>query len=109
MVRRNLQPDTQLNWTAIAELARHVGSLADPLRATLRLDPAPWELLTRPQDPRDRLAEYLGTWATMDEAAWPEANVRALYDDIMDLFRDHPEADAWFRRWRAAHSEVRLS
>ena len=84
-----------------------VATLADPPKATTRPDPAPWELLTRPQDPRERLILYLDTWATMSEDEWPEANVRALYEDIMDLFRDKPEADAWFREWRQKHPEAR--
>jgi hypothetical protein len=70
--------------------------------------PAPWDLLTQPAEPRDRLTLYLNAWAGMDEAAWPEANVRALYDDIMDIFRDHPEADAWFAEWRAGQPEARI-
>jgi len=72
--------------------------------------PVPWNVLTHPPDPRERLIGYLDAWATMDEAAWPEANVRALYDDIMDLFRAHPaEADGWFQAWRAAHPGARLA
>ena len=103
MVSPNVQPDTRLNWTAIAELARPVATVADPPRATPRPDPAPWELLAHPADPRERLTAYLDAWAGMDEAAWPEANVKALYEDIMDIFRDHPEAEGWYRDWRAAH------
>lgn len=59
------------------------------------------------EGPRGRLWVLLSTWAGMDEAVWSEANVRALYDDIMDLFRDYREANAWFREWRAAHPEAR--
>jgi len=44
----------------------------------------------------------------MDEATWPEANVKAMYDDIMDIFTAHPEAESWFRTWRTAHPEARL-
>jgi len=71
--------------------------------------PAPWELLPHHSDPKERLFGYLDAWATMDEAAWPEANVKALYDDIMDIFQEHPEAEKWYREWRAAHPEVKLS
>ena len=71
--------------------------------------PAPWDLLTHPPDPRQPLTKYLEAWAGMDEVAWPEANVKALYDDIMDIFRECPEAERWFREWRAAHPEARLS
>ncbi len=77
-------------------------------RATPRSTPAPWELLTHSPDPRERLIEYLDAWASMDEAVWPEANARTLYEDIMDIFWKHPEADGWFRDWRAAHPEARL-
>ncbi len=67
------------------------------------------DLLGRHLTPRERLSRYLDTWATMDETTWTEANVKALYDDIMDIFRDHPrEADTWFRAWRLAHPEARL-
>jgi hypothetical protein len=82
-------------------------ALADPPNAGTQTDPVPWELLSHPQDPRERLTCYLDAWASMNEAVWPEANVRALYEDIMDIFRDHPEADGWFREWRAAHPEGR--
>jgi len=60
-----------------------------------------------PPGPQGRLSLLLDTWAGMDEAVWPEANVKALYDDIMDIFRDHPDADTWFKAWRAAHPEAR--
>jgi hypothetical protein len=70
--------------------------------------PDPWELLSHSSDPHERLTRYLDAWAAMDEAAWPEANVKSLYDDIMDIFREYPEAVAWFREWRAAHPEARL-
>jgi hypothetical protein len=71
-------------------------------------DPAPWELLVHPADPRERLILYLDTWAGMDEATWPEANVKALYEDLLELFGDHPEAEGWYRDWRTAHPEARL-
>lgn len=58
-------------------------------------------------DPRARLWRLLNTWAAMDEAAWTKANVKALYDDIMDLFREYREAEGWYREWRAAHPEAR--
>jgi hypothetical protein len=43
----------------------------------------------------------------MDEATWPEANVKALYEDIMDIFREYPAAETWFAEWRAAHPGAR--
>lgn len=105
---RRILERSRINWTAVAELA-HPATLADPPRATPRPDPAPWDLLIHPPDPRERLTEYLDAWAGMDEAAWPEANVNALYEDIIDIFRDYPEADRWYQEWRAAHPEARLS
>ncbi len=51
----------------------------------------------------------MDTWTGMDEAAWPEANVKALYEDIMDIFGEYQEADAWFREWRKAHPEGKLA
>jgi hypothetical protein len=59
--------------------------------------------------PRTRLVRCLDLWATMDEATWSEPNVKALLDDIMDLFREYPEADGWFAEWRAAHPAARLT
>lgn len=58
--------------------------------------------------PRERLWSLLDTRAGMDEAAWSEAIVTAKYDDIMDIFRDYPAANTWFREWRQAHPEARL-
>ncbi len=86
-----------------------MGRLLDLVRDIEAETQAPWDLLTHPPDPRERLTRYLDAWAAMDEAAWPEANVRALYEDIMDIFREYPEAETWFNEWRAAHQEARLS
>ncbi len=83
------------------------GRVEPPKRAN-QTDPAPWDLLTHPPEPRERLIVYLEAWACMNEAEWPKPNVRALYEDIMDIFWKHPEADGWFRDWRAAHPEARL-
>ena len=93
-----------LNRTQVAGTV----ALADRPKTGYRTDPAPWNLLTHPPDPRERLTEYLNVWAGMNEAAWPEANVKALYEDIMDIFREYPEAEGWFRDWRKAHAEARL-
>ncbi len=84
-------------------------TLADPPKPETRPDPLTWEALSHPTDPRECLTGYLDAWAGMDEAAWPEANVKALYDDIMDIFCEHPEAEGWYREWRASHPESRLS
>ena len=46
----------------------------------------------------ERLIDYLDTWANIDEAVWPEANVKALHDDIMDIFREFAEANSWMER-----------
>ena len=92
----------ELNTSPVAAGAEPVGPAAP------RTAPAPWDLLTHPPDPRERLTGCLDTWTGMDEAAWPEANVKALYEDIMDIFREYPEADAWYREWRKAHPEARL-
>jgi hypothetical protein len=46
----------------------------------------------------------------MDESLWPDANIKALYDDIMDIFRDHPvAAETWFKQWRDSHPKARLA
>lgn len=96
--RGMLALDTRLPWEAIE-------SLATGQAATRKADPP--GLTT---EPRVRLLSYLDTWAGMDEAKWTEASVKALYDDIMDIFHDHPrEADGWFREWRAAHPTARLA
>ncbi|MBI4537174.1 MAG: hypothetical protein HY712_04365 [candidate division NC10 bacterium] len=89
--------DTRLPWEAIEAVAS-----PDPLA----------ELLNgvRHLTPRERLTRHLDAWTGMDEAAWSEANVKALHEDIMDIFRDHPrEADGWFREWRRAHPGARLA
>jgi len=106
----NVQPETRINWGEVERLARRTGTVApaDPPKAVRGSDPAPRGLLTHPEDPRERLTEYLDAWAGMDEAAWPEANVKALFDDIMDIFREHSEAGTWFEQWRAGHPEAKL-
>lgn len=89
----------------ILNRTRDVGAvaLADPPTLATR------DLPCHTSDPRARLWSLLTAWAGMDEAAWPEANVNALREDIMDIFRDHPvEADGWYRAWRAAHPGARL-
>ncbi len=106
MKATNLHSETVLRdllaGSGIPALARLV------VPVTSRPDRAPWELLPCSQDPRERLTECLDVWAIMDESTWPEANVKALYEDIMDLFKAYPEAEAWYREWRKAHAEARL-
>jgi hypothetical protein len=69
------------------------------------------------------LWRLLDLWAGMDESqttesvmsgqpvpVWTEANIKALYEDILDLFSAFPkDADRWFREWRQAHPEARLA
>ncbi len=169
MVRRNVQPDTALDWSAVAELAG-TSTITAPVKppATYRPPvsedtqarltghhheggghhwPATLDGLgvkkvgafkeclwcggtgtwvryaglptcltcasswpeTRTQDgARVYLWRLLDTWAGMDESAWLEANVKALYEDIMDIFGANPEAEVWFKEWREAHPEGRL-
>ena len=76
--------------------------LPDSPRETPPPDAKLWDVLTPTKDPRERLASYLDALADLDETAWPEANVRALHEDIMDIFREHPEAGRWLREWRVA-------
>ncbi len=65
---------------------------------------------TRTQDgARAYLWRLMDTWGGMDESAWQEANVKALYEDIMDLFKAHPEAEGWFKEWRQAHPGAKLT
>jgi len=60
--------------------------------------------------PQDRLVKMLNDWSTMDESAWSEANVQALYRDIADLFKAHPvEAGGWYQAWRREHPGARLA
>jgi len=40
---------------------------------------------------------------------WTEANVRALHEDILDIFAEHADGNGWFRVWRAAHPTARLT
>jgi hypothetical protein len=62
------------------------------------------------QDPRARLVSLLTTWATMDESQWTQEAVDRLKDSILDVYRDHPnDADGWYRAWRKAHPDARLS
>lgn len=70
---------------------------------------ATWELLAHPLDPRERLTACLNAWAGMDEDLWPEANVRALYEDIMDIFLQYQEAESWYREWKQANPEAKLA
>ncbi len=61
-----------------------------------------------PLDPQIRLRSLLTTWATLDEDHWTQEAVDTLKDSILDLFRDYPEADAWFKEWREIHPGARL-
>ncbi len=91
-ILRHEQGDTPTDW---------------PLQAS-ELNPVDWALASLTVDPRDRLWALLDVWATLDESEWTEANVKALFEDILDVFRDYAEAECWFREWRTAHPEARL-
>ncbi len=58
--------------------------------------------------PQAKLWVLLDRWTCMNEVNWSPEAVDRLKDEILDLFASHPEADAWFREWRAAHPEARL-
>lgn len=90
-------------WEAIEAQARGI-TLASPL--ALGVDPLLADIATAPAV---RLARLLDTWSTMDESAWTDASVQALYGDIMDVFKAHPrEANGWYRTWRKKYSAARL-
>lgn len=60
--------------------------------------------------PAVRLSRLLDAWSGMDESKWTEANVAALYQDIMDVFKAYPaEADVWYRTWRREHPAAWLA
>jgi len=66
--------DTRLDWDAIEAVASGQTTTAPPAPPGLT------------GSPRTRLFVCLDTWATIDEDSWPEASVKALYEDIMDIF-----------------------
>jgi len=66
-----------------------------------------------PEAAKAHLWRLLDLWAGMDESqtttavtsgqpvpVWTEANVKALYEDIMDVFSATPEANGWLQEWR---------
>ena len=64
---------------------------------------------TMRSDPKKQLAALLTAWASMDESQWTPEAVDRLKNDILDVFRDHPDqADGWYRAWRRLHPEARL-
>jgi hypothetical protein len=69
-----------------------------------------WPASRTPGKDKAHLWRLLDIWAGMDEATWQGAAVKALYEDIMDVFEGHAkDADRWFREWREAHPEARLA
>jgi hypothetical protein len=58
---------------------------------------------------RVHLWALLDRWTTLSEDAWTQEAVDRLKVEILAMFRAHPEADAWFREWRAAYPEARLA
>ncbi len=104
-----------MNRTALFEILNRPGpggrpaglALADPpaigADPLARLDPLP-------SDPKARLWRLLDIRAGQDDATETEANVKAVHEDIMDLFREHSrEAAGWFSAWRTAHPAARLA
>ncbi len=39
----------------------------------------------------------------MDEVAWRQDHIDMIKNMILDIFREHPEAESWYREWRATH------
>ncbi len=68
-----------------------------------------WPETRTPDGARAYLWRLMDTWGSMDESTWQEANVKALYEDILDLFKAHPQAEGWFKEWRQANPEARLA
>ncbi len=67
------------------------------------------DTLSPPPDPKARLTALLDTWASMDEAAWTQEAVDRLKDEILDVFKAHPEAPSWCAEWKQAHPEATLT
>ena len=85
---------------------------AEPRGAVALADPpAPGicDLACHTSDHLERLWSLLDQWAGMDEVTWHPEAVDRLKDDILDVFKAHPEADAWFRDWREKHPAARLA
>ncbi len=59
-------------------------------------------------DPKARLWHVLSEWASLEEAKVTPEEVDRLKAEIMDLFRDCPEAENWHREWREMHPGARL-
>jgi hypothetical protein len=65
------------------------------------------EAYVRP-DPKDRLRHLLDTWASVVDAPIPQEAVDRLKNEIMNIFHAYPEAESWFKEWRARHPDARL-
>lgn len=81
-----------------------------------------WSCERTPDQAKAYLWRLLDLWTTMDEsemstsvlsgqavAVWSEPNVKALHEDIMDVFAANREANTWFAEWRALHPEAKLA
>ena len=104
-------------WCGSGTWTRHVGLPTCPACSRS------WPMERTPEKAKAHLWRLLDLWAGMDEEqttesavsgqpvpVWTEANVKALLDDILDLFSAAPQdADGWFREWREAHPEARLA
>jgi len=86
--------DTRLDWEAIE-------AVASGQAATAQAAPRP--------DPKARLWDLLDIWTQMDEDQWTQEAVDGLKDEILDVFKMYPEADAWYREWRQAHPAAKLA
>jgi len=65
------------------------------------------EACLRP-DPKARLWHVLDEWVGLDEATTSAGDMTRLKDELMDLFATHPEAEGWYREWRATRPEAQL-
>ena len=98
-----------MNRAALLEILNRPGSSWRPAGLALADFPERPAVPAR-EDPRARLWTLLDLRAAQDDATEAEANIKALYEDIMDIFRDNPrDADGWFRDWRTAHPTARLA
>ena len=64
--------------------------------------------LTVPPVARTALWRLLDRWARLETAAGSEANVKALYDAILDVFAAYPEAGLWYQAWREQNPDAKL-
>jgi hypothetical protein len=98
---------TSCLWCGSGTWARHGGLPTCPSCSRS------WPMDRTPEAAKAHLWRLLDLWAGMDESqtttavtsgqpvpVWTEANVKALYEDIMDVFSATPEANGWLQEWR---------